>query len=147
MPSPSDPIKTDEGILRRIPNTWWAPDKDDIPQVMSFCPRKPNKRIPGDTGDTDGLSISREILTPIGQLQSAGSSGKIPHIARLIAQNIYSLGLTIEPKPISGDVGHCVIPELNITTYLSSKYEKDKIIAIADALARKAQLAAEAPTG
>lgn len=114
-PSPDDPIQDDEGMLRRVSVKVWAPDESALPPVQVFLPQKPIKAS-GHPGDVDGLSVTREAITPAA-VASISPAGKRYHLARLVAGEFRKRALTIVPKPEDQDRGHCVVPELNILDY------------------------------
>ena len=117
--SPSDDVTVDEELLRRVPPTWW-PSQDAPSPVSAFRPRAPNRKRPGDQGDVDGLSVSRQIFTSAET--ASNHQGKRYHVVSLLAKTIREGGVvSIVPKPLLNDLGHCVLPEINITDYESDK--------------------------
>lgn len=138
VPSPTDPIENDEGILRRVSTKVWAADASALPPVRCFYPQTPIPKS-GHPGDIDGLSVSRERITPAEQL-SHGPLGKRYHVAQVKADVIRGAGVAIRPDPKDEDRGHCLLPEINIVAYQSDPVRKRWIKERAEIIARSARL-------
>ena len=47
---------------------------------------------------------------------SPGGRGQ-RHVAQVLANQVFELGLTVKPQPLPGDISHAIIPELNRSDY------------------------------
>ena len=128
-PHPEVAFERDEMILRRIPVHKWPADDDD-PDMSSFLPRRPIKSKPGDRGDVDGLSVSREIITGL-EAASKGADDKMRHVAGIEYKHFEPLEISVTSNAQSHDPGHCLVTELNITDYLDNKEKKTWIKGVA----------------
>lgn len=137
-PSSNDPIESDEGILRRVPPTWWQGEESGKLPRKVFLPRKPNKKNPNDHGDVDGLSVSREKITSAENASRLSPEGKRGSVVRVAAKLIYDVEISIIPNPQEHNQGHCLLPEINNTKYGSE--EEDWMLGIAAMLAAKSTI-------
>jgi len=141
-PSPSDPIQDEEGILRRIPYTFWRADQSVPLQWQAFRPLTPKREELGNKGDVDGLSVSRQAITSASAV-SQHPSGRKYHVARLVAIAIRAVNVTIKPDPQQHDQGHCLLPEINSADYLQPDL-KTRIMEMAAQLAAACTIILEA---
>jgi len=104
-PSDTDPVSSDEFILRRVLRRWYGPSKDPPVDRLAF---RPTPR------DVDGLSVFRANFLKPEKLdcdRATGNPGSY-YVAQLRASDILALGLTIIPAPNDELPGHALIPEL-----------------------------------
>jgi hypothetical protein len=100
-------LRFQEAVFRRLPETW-----KDLPRVAF---------LPHETADTDGLSLSREIIGAQGTAET-GASGKSYYVAESTVGAIEGIpGLTV----FADTDTHAVIPELN-SQLRQSKIAADK---------------------
>ena len=108
MSDESDPVTTDEHVLRQIHTTRYDPS---LPVPVRRDAFEPNKL------DTTGISVFRERFTTAANLANYGRQPGRYYIARLSVRDLWGLGLTVIPAPVKGGIpGHAVIPELNSST-------------------------------
>ena len=98
-----EPIEDDEILYRRVPAVWCDGDSVD---EEAFLPHRKN--------DQDGLSLTRAQFKSIEEAAKPPTlrPGKIYYVARLRASALHEADLSIEPKPLEFDQGHCVLPDL-----------------------------------
>jgi hypothetical protein len=99
----NEPIADDEILYRRIPLVWNNPELN--PQA--FAPNKDR--------DITGLSLTRAKYKSKAEA-AIGQPGRKYFVAELTANDIRAKGLTLIPKPLPGDPGHCEISEMNSGT-------------------------------
>lgn len=146
MPSLSDPFITTEFFLRRVPTAQW-PDGAPTPSVAAFLPRKPNPDNTDDSGDSDGVSISRQLITtPIDASYGPPPSSRRGHVFGITYNDMVTNALTVTRCPTPHDPGHCVIPEMNRVDYddtddrTKKKRIKEAALALSFAATLKYQL-------
>lgn len=105
MSNENDPVLPEEYLFRRILNR-----KDYIDTSLPFLSIQPLALKP-TSSDIDGLSFYREKFIGPEAVAKAGRNPTGYRVARLKAQDILNLGLTIIPRP-STIPGHCIVPEL-----------------------------------
>ncbi len=98
-----EPIEDDEVLYRRVPAVWCDGNSVD---EEAFLPHREN--------DLDGLSISRAKYRSLEEAAKPPTlrPRKIYYVARLRASALREAGLSIEPKPLEDDPGHCILPDL-----------------------------------
>lgn len=90
-----NPLHLEEAVFRRLPETW-----RNLPRVAF---------LPHETADTDGLSLSREIVGAQGTA-ATGGVGKHYYVAEATVGGIEEIqGLTV----FADTDRHALIPELN----------------------------------
>lgn len=108
MPDGTEPVDQNERIYRRVHagTGYYKPDKPLSPKAF-----KPLSQ------DTDGISVTRARYVNAPQDAAAlGTVGKSYYVLEQRAGDLMGVGLTIKPSPQApDDVGHAVIPELNIS--------------------------------
>jgi hypothetical protein len=114
------PIDPEELLLRRISRMFYPdPDHPKSPQWIAFRPTDK---------DLDGLSVGRRrLVVSIEQFSYAPDHTKQHCVAQVGASQVFSLGLSVVPKPIQGDRSHAIIPEMNVRDYKADKAKKLKI--------------------
>lgn len=101
-----DPVTPDEYILRRVLNrndyiNW------SLSEPVTKAALSPTRE------DAVGISVYRELFATPEQVAADGPSGDGYYVVRILAANIFNLGLSIVPNPLNpGLAGHCLIPEL-----------------------------------
>ena len=108
MPDGTEPVDEDEPIYRRVPakSGYYKPGP---------TPRLSPKAYKPLSMDTDGLSLTRaRLVTGPAEAGAMGYQGKDYYVLELLASDIQSCGLTIQPNPQPDDKSHAIIPELNI---------------------------------
>jgi hypothetical protein len=107
-------VEPGESILRRIPRAvdYYNPSLALPILAVSFRPRD---------DETDGISFYRERFVSV--LTLAASGRKPPYIiARMMASDIFALGLSLVPTPgDEGLPGHVVMPELSVLAKRNNK--------------------------
>lgn len=100
------PVSPDEYILRRVFVDHFNPALSEPVQRVAFQPNK---------NDTDGISVFRELFVTPAEIARRGPKGPSKYfVVRLLAADIFALGLSILPDPQSDQPpGHAVIQELN----------------------------------
>lgn len=98
-----EPIDDDEFLYRRINLQYVVDGRIDL---EAFRPRRE---------DVDGLSLTRaKYKSPEEAAKPPVTRpGRTYYISSIRASDLKQLNLTIEPKPIDGNLGHCVVPEMN----------------------------------
>ena len=115
MKDQHSPITPDEVLLRLI---WWMHYKPKAPIRVRLDAFEPKR------DETDGISLFRAacLSTPAAALGAfAEDKRELYAIATLLAAEVMSYGVTIEPAPIDAVPGHAVIPELNIVAFQANK--------------------------
>ena len=121
MPNQSDPVTSDEFVLRRIPNNkdWY---ESSLPEPVQRVAFQPSKR------DTDGLSIFRQLFVTPAQLAQAGPNPAGYYVARLRVADLHDLGLSVIAAPQNNQPdGHAIIPELSYQAMKQDKQTARKI--------------------
>jgi hypothetical protein len=78
--------------------------------------------------DHDGLSVFRaDVVTPEDLVSAAGQAAHNYIVARLQVADLNQLGLTVITDD-SQILGHCLIPEINIDTYLANKHRWRRVL-------------------
>jgi hypothetical protein len=118
----ASPVSPDEIILRRVPRAHYKGQPLSV-SIEAFRPTEP-KPAKNIAGDMDGLSVSREACgaTPnslVAHIEPARRSDFV--VARLRASDFLELGLSIQPSPVAGSLGHAIIPELSWPAYSANK--------------------------
>jgi hypothetical protein len=107
MPDGTEPVDQNERIYRRVHagTGYYKPNKPLSPKAF-----KPLSQ------DTDGVSVTRAGYVSGPQEAAAlGTAGKSYYVLEQRAGDLMASGLTIQPSPIApDDLGHAVIPEINI---------------------------------
>lgn len=106
-------VGDDETVLRHIPGgpTWQAA-ADDRPTSANFGPR------PGE----DGVSVSRQALTPPAELMARlGDPATGSRIAAAGVAAVRALGLEVVPDPKDYDPGHALIRPVEALATKSAK--------------------------
>jgi hypothetical protein len=129
-----EPIADHEQLYRRIPLGWYQPGKTKIIPHRAFRPRP---------DDHDGISVNRAKLVTIDAAAIMPHSGKKAHLCRVNVEDVHQLGMTVIPKPLSGNLAHAVIPEMN-SRDLNDPPKQHRIEEWAIALRNKAVLVYEA---
>lgn len=111
------PISPEERLLRRVPPTFYPdPEQPRKPQWLAFRPTK---------HDSDGISVGRRsLIVSLEDFSYMPDRSNQRHVAQVVAGDVQSLGLTVEPRPLPGDRSHAVVPELNFNDYNESKEKK-----------------------
>jgi len=88
--------------------------------------------------DDKGLSVFREDCgTTPAQAASAGPNPQGYYVARLEVAEVTPFGISIEPDPQPGPLGHALIPELSITSYNANKNtSKELMLKLAEIASR-----------
>jgi len=95
----SEPITDDELLYRRVPQVYY-PGGDLSPKAFKATDL-----------DESGLSLVRAGYSTPERAAITGRN-KPMYIAVLRAGDLHEHGLTIVPRPLPGNPGHCEIPEL-----------------------------------
>ncbi len=114
-------ISPDESLYRRCVPGWFR-HRDNMPSINDFMPRPWISEE--QSGDKDGLSVTRPILTTLQQAATCPITGSKFHVAQIKVGLVESLDLSVESKPVEHDRGHSIIPELNS---LDRRYEDAEI--------------------
>lgn len=116
-----EPIEDDEILYRRVPAVWF--DGNSVDEQV-FLPHPKN--------DPDGLSLSRAKYKSIEEAAKPPTlrPGKIYYVARLRARALHEADLSIEPKPLEDDPGHCILPDLRSENRGSDETSKLAIILV-----------------
>lgn len=135
MKDESEPITSDEWLLRRVQRVRFRTDR--VPRISpnSFAPRTSGRDI-----DTEGISLYRaaclgdpsEILATSPPEEWANQG-----IVRIPVSLLVSLGLSVRSSPDAQVKGHVVVPELNADRMLA---EKRVVLALLEPLATEASL-------
>lgn len=96
-----EPIEDDEILYRRIPERWFNGNEVED---QAFLPHREN--------DVDGLSLTRAKYSTPEEALGAGRPGKRYYIAVLRADDLRKKGLRIQPNPLEGNRGHCILPDI-----------------------------------
>lgn len=97
-------IDDDELLLRRIPaaQNWVSIDTKSV-DPLAFRPRE---------SDVSGLSFGRAKYDSPSQEAAKGARGRRFFVALLSVKLVREKGMTIVPKPFTGDLGHAEISDL-----------------------------------
>ena len=103
----TDPVTSDELILRAIPNVrdYYDPTRAMGPFTRSTF--KPTQ------SDVDGISVYREAFVSPSELALSMRKKGDYYVVAMPAKEFIDAGLTIVPSPSAGPKGHCTIPELS----------------------------------
>jgi hypothetical protein len=120
-----EPIADDELLYRRVPASMdWYDPTTKLLEPEGFGPNK--KR------DVSGLSVSRGKYKTIEEA-GRGQPGKLYYVAVLLAAEVRSAGMSIEPRPDlpdGYDASHAELPDLNAANYKESiTLERQRVLA------------------
>jgi hypothetical protein len=122
MSDDSDCISADRPVLRRIKRCqgFYNPRKSPVIEAGAFRP---------NAGDADGLSFYLEDELSVEELVASLPEPSTDWIVvRLLAKDIFELGLTLTRTTDPGDLpGHVVISEINWTAYQDDVEKRTKI--------------------
>lgn len=107
MTSETEPVTSDEMLVRLIWEGFFKPDESLPVRPSAFNPR---------ATETDGISVFRlTCMTSAMQALDVIAEEKRSRYAIVMfsASEIFNLGLTVLPAVIESVPGHAVIPELN----------------------------------
>jgi len=114
MPDGNEPIDRNELVYRRVcENTnFFKPGRAPPLSSRAFSPT---------THDSDGISLIRAAYSNPEDAASGGYQGRSYYVIELRVSDVLSLGLTIRPDPLADEMGHAVIPEINIREMRTEK--------------------------
>ena len=106
MPDGTEPIVETEIIYRRVFHDYYNARKVPPLSIKAFNPI--------DGNDDDGVSVTRAAYSATPEEVGAGGKiGKKYFVVEIIARDLLSNGLRIDPDPVPGNLGHAIIPMLN----------------------------------
>jgi len=109
MKNESEPITTDEFVLRLIWRDYFKQERLGIVTPSAFRPRK---------DETDGISVFRsacvENPADVLAVMIPEKRGKYA-VAQVSVSQLLNLELSVSPAKIDSVPGHAVVPELNIS--------------------------------
>jgi hypothetical protein len=128
--SGAPPIQDGEILHRRVPvsTNWYDPSEGHGLSSVAFRPH-PNS-------DVTGLSMSRarsemhpDFLS-CEECAALGPSARGYFVAKLLVSELRAAGISVEPRPLSDDPGHCELPQLR-----SDNRKSDEALEMQEALA------------
>ena len=115
MKDKSEPITTDELVIRLIWKTYYDPNLILPIQPGAFSPKN---------NETDGISVFRAgcVKNPEDTLVVFAEDKRDKYaIALLALSDLIGLGLTVQAAKIDDVRGHSILPELNIVDWKADK--------------------------
>ena len=127
------PVSRDETLLRAIPNTL-----DHLAEDMGNWKIAPYAFKPNKTRDIDGMSFFREDFSTPKHVAKTNRHELGARVARITAQQLEDLALTVTPDPIDDEpAGHAIVPGMRfVEKRLLSKEEQRRIKDLSQRLAQ-----------
>jgi len=124
--SDSDPILESEYLFRRIPAwlDWVNLEAGTVsPQAFAATPK-----------DTDGLSFYRQCCVDPKTVAHPEHKPGQYYVARISAEGLISLGLSLVPRPMPPIPGHTIVPELRWKAHGGDSEIRNRLGEIRDTL-------------